>query len=82
MEQMEGLYAPFTAPFMTAITPTPGPYKNSVFTDTQRPPRFAFGEEGKISFQPGDFGLDFSAGIRYGRSHGHRHVHHQTQVAP
>ncbi len=82
MEAMQGLSAPFTAPFMTAITPTPGPYKNGSFIQNQRPPRFAFGEEGKISFQPEDSDWIFAAGVRYGRSHGNRHVHHQTQVAP
>ena len=48
-----------------------------IFTDNQRPPRFAFGFEGKITFQPEDSDWIFSAGIRYGRSHANRHIHHQ-----
>ncbi len=78
---MEGLNAPFTAPFMTAITPTPGPTKGISFTGSQHPPRFAFGEEGKISFQPEDSDWIFSAGIRYGRSHGRQHVHQAARTS-
>ena len=45
----------------------------------QRLPKFGFGEEGKISFQPDDSDWVFSAAIRYGRSGNVRHVHHQTR---
>ena len=81
MEMMQGLSSPFTAPFMF-ITPTPAVYKGSSFTGDQRPPRFAFGEEGKITFQPDGSDWSFSAGIRYGRSHATRHLHHQTPGTP
>ncbi len=94
MEQMQGLYTPFTAPFMSAPTPQAGIYHGNslfkLFADqpdvyqgdlpgaAQRPSRFAFGGEGKITFQPEDSDWVFSAGIRYGRSHSKRHTHHQT----
>ncbi len=77
MEQLEGLSAPVTAPFMS-ITPTPGVYKGFPFTGIQNAPRFAFGEESAISFQPEDSNWIFSAGIRYGRSHTKRHTHQQS----
>jgi len=78
MEQLQGLTAPFTAPFMTAITPTPGPYSDDIFLKGQTPPRFAFGLDGKISFQPEDTDWIFSAAVRYGRSHANKHIHHQS----
>jgi hypothetical protein len=88
MEMMQGLSSPFTAPFMSFI-PTPNPvvvpaaqpYPSGIFVDNQRPARFAFGLEGKIAFQPENSDWIFSAGIRYGRSHANRHVHHQSAAA-
>ena len=79
-ELMQGLGHPFTADFMS-ITPTPGVYQQDSLTSTQRPPRFTFGGDAKITFQPEDSDWIFSAAIRYGRSHSSRHVHHQS-VAP
>ena len=76
MEQMQGVTGSFTAPFMS-VTPTPAPYRGNIFD--QSAPRFSFGEDGKISFQPEDSDWIFSAGIRYGRSHSNRHAHHQTK---
>jgi len=81
VEQIEGAGSPFTAPFMS-VTPTPPPYKGISFPDIQHPARLAFGEEGKITFQPEDSDWVFSAGIRYGRSHKNRHVHHQMSGIP
>jgi iron complex outermembrane receptor protein len=40
---------------------------------------FSYGGEGSISFQPSDSDWVFSAAVRYGRSHGARHVHEQPQ---
>ncbi len=82
MELMQGLADPITAPFMTALSPTPAPYHDNIFLNGQKPSRHAFGLEGKLSFQPEDTDLIFSAGIRYGRSHSKRHIHNQTQVPP
>jgi iron complex outermembrane recepter protein len=44
----------------------------------QRLPKFSFGEDGKISFQPEDSDWVFSASVRIGRSGNSRHVDHQT----
>jgi len=82
LQQIHGLGSSFTAPFMTAISPTPGPYSDNIFTSGQRPPRFALGFDGEITFQPEDSDWVFSAGIRYGRSHTNRHIHHQTVQPP
>ena len=38
----------------------------------QKPARFSFGGEGKISFQPEDSNWIFSAGVRYGRANSTR----------
>lgn len=80
MEQMQGLSSPFTAPFMTAITPVPGPYSGNIFGKGQKPPHFAFGLEGKVAFQPENSDWVISAGVRYGRSHANRHIHQQSPV--
>jgi hypothetical protein len=76
MEQAQGMSSPFTAPFMS-ITPTPDVYKGVSFIEGQKGPHFAFGEEGKLSFQPAGSDWVFSAGIRYGRSNAKRHKHNQ-----
>jgi len=81
LEMIQGTSRPFTAPFMF-LTPTPGPYQEDSLIDTQRPSPHAFGLEGKVSFQPENSDWIFSAGVRYGRSHTRRHVHHQTAVPP
>ena len=77
VDLMQGLAHPFTADFMSII-PTPDVYKQDSLTSTQRPPRFTFGGNAKITFQPEDSDWIFSAGIRYGRSHSNRHIHHQS----
>ena len=77
---INGTGSSFTAPFLQ-VTPTPGPFTNGSPVELQRPPRFTFGGEGKLSFQPEDSNWVFSAGIRYGRSSNRRDVHHQTQVS-
>ena len=81
MELLQGFSAPVIAPFMT-VTPTPDIYKGFPFADSQRAPRFAFGEEGKISWQPENSDWIFSAGIRYGRSHANKHTHKQAAAPP
>lgn len=78
MEQVQGVSAPFSPPFMTAISPTPGPYANNIFSDTQRPGRLAFGFDGAAMFQPGGSDWILSVGLRYGRSNTNRHVHQQS----
>ncbi|HVP85372.1 MAG TPA: Lpg1974 family pore-forming outer membrane protein [Rhizomicrobium sp.] len=77
MEMMQGISSPFSAPFMFK-TPTPGPYYGNIFTDGQKPPHFALGLDGKISFQPKESDWSFSVSLRYRRSSTNRHLHHQT----
>ena len=79
MEMMNSFSSPFTAPFLLQ-TPTPDPFKGESPIDAQRTPRYALGLDGKVTFQPQDSDWTFSAGIRYGRSHGNKHVHHQTAI--
>jgi hypothetical protein len=81
MEMTQGTTAPFTAPFMFQPS-EPVVYKGISFTDLQRPARFAFGAEGKLTFQPDDSDWKFSAGIRYGRSNATRKKHGQTPAPP
>lgn len=44
----------------------------------QKPLDSSFGFEGKISVEPESSDWMFSAGVRYGRSSGAKHIHHQT----
>lgn len=78
MEAVQGVSTPFTAPFMSANSPTPGPYANKIFTDTQRPAHLAFGLDGSATFQPKGSDWLFSVGVRYGRSGTNRHSHQQS----
>lgn len=77
-ETVQGVSSPFTAPFMTAISPTPGPYANDIFLHNQRPARMALGFDGSVLFQPQGSDWVFSVGVRYGRSQTNRHVHQQS----
>ena len=54
------------------------PYNFVSPLEIQRPPRQAFGGEGKISFQPKGTDWVFSAAVSYGRSNGSKDVHQQT----
>jgi len=82
MESLSGTSSPFTAPFML-LTPTPDPYKNGGSPiSEQKPPLYAFGESGKITYQPEDSDWVFSASMLFGRSHSNRHAHHQTAIPP
>ena len=42
---------------------------------------WSYGGDTNISFEPGDTGLIFSVGLRYGRAHGRHHLHEQTNEA-
>ncbi|HEV2562228.1 MAG TPA: hypothetical protein VGT78_08800 [Rhizomicrobium sp.] len=57
-----------TSPVLGHITPL----------QAQKPPKFSFGEEGKISFEPEDSNWIFSASVRIGRSGNSQEVDHQT----
>ncbi len=65
------------APRFILATPRPAPETMSPLS-MEHPPRFDFGEEGKISFEPGGSNWVLSAAIRYGRSASHQHVHQQS----
>jgi hypothetical protein len=45
----------------------------------QRPPGFAIGEEGKVSFTPDNSDWIFSASVRYGRANAAKHLHYQSE---
>ncbi len=47
-------------------------------SQAQNPLPFTFGGVGKLSFEPSNSDLVFSAAIRYGRSSNKKKVHHQT----
>jgi iron complex outermembrane recepter protein len=65
----------FTPSFMASITQA-----NLLSAmNVQKPPTYALGLEGKISFQPDSSDWVFSASVRYGRSQAARHRHQQTQ---
>jgi iron complex outermembrane recepter protein len=77
MESVSGQGEIFAPPFLAANPNSP--VLGSVTPlQAQRPPKFDFGENGTISFQPEGSDWLFSAAIRYGRSGHKRHVHHQT----
>ncbi|HEV2561546.1 MAG TPA: hypothetical protein VGT78_05340 [Rhizomicrobium sp.] len=77
MENVSGQGEIFAPPFLAANPNSPvlGPVTP---LQAQKPPKFGFGEEGKISFQPEDSDWIFSAAIRYGKSSNAREVQHQT----
>lgn len=74
LERLSGNAPPFAPAFFSLMTPA----NLAPMVDSQRPSPYAFGEEGKISFEPEGSDWIFSASIRYGRSHAARHLHHHT----
>jgi len=77
MENISGQGEVF-APAFLAANPNSSVLGPVTPLQAQRPPKFSFGEEGRISFQPEGSDWIFSAAIRYGRSGNFRHVDHQT----
>jgi hypothetical protein len=77
LERVDGANGRFSAPFLTKA-PTPAPFSPISPLDAGRAPRYGFGEEGKISFDPNGTNWVFSAAIRYGRSNSNKTVKHQT----
>jgi iron complex outermembrane recepter protein len=77
MENVSGQGEVFAPPFMAANAGSSvlGPVTP---LQAQQPPKFSYGEEGKISFRPEGSDWIFSAGLRFGRSNDFKHVHHQT----
>jgi len=63
---------PFTGKMIAAGFPSP--------VVTERPPRYAVGGEGRISFEPIGSDWKFSAAIRYGRSNGDKRFHQSKNI--
>ena len=81
LDRVDGGQQAFAPPFVannpgsTAFDPiSPG--------QAQRPPRFSFGGEGKLSLQPEDSNWVFAASVRYGRSNGQRNIHQTAKNGP
>jgi hypothetical protein len=71
LERVDGGQEKFAPSFVSGID-------LSEFTSplvVQRPPRYATGFEGNLSFQPEGSDWVFSAGVRYGRSNGSKKLH-------
>jgi hypothetical protein len=67
----------FAPPFVTKLLENPFTSPNEV----QRSPRYSFGEESRISFQPEGSDWSFTAAIRYGRSNSSGNMHEETVPA-
>jgi hypothetical protein len=78
LERTQGGQDPFLPPFLQS-DPRPG-FEEVSPASTQRPPRYAVGGEGKVTFAPEGSDWSFSVGVRYGRSNGAKHLHQQTTV--
>ena len=76
LEQSSNSVEPFAPPFITEHLG--GAYNAVSPLSAERFPRFGFGGEGSISFQPQESDWVFTAGIRYGRSNGGKRLHQQT----
>jgi len=79
LERMSGLGDAYEAPYML-VSPTPEPYIKGSPIEAQRPSRYSFGGEGKLSFQPEGSDWSLSANVRYGRSRNYRNVMQQTDI--
>ena len=77
LERIESSQPSFSPPFIQNAPDTTAPVSPAA---AQRPPQYANGAEGKLSFEPAGTDLLFSAGIRYGRSNGGKHIHQQTRL--
>jgi hypothetical protein len=84
MEYLQGTSRPFVAPFMSVpprvtgdIILPPDSYSTDIFPENQQVSRSALGLQGRVDFHPEGSDWVFSAGIRYGRSHTHKHGHEQ-----
>jgi hypothetical protein len=78
MDKVGGQGEAFAPPFLSANLASAVIWNGATPLDAQKSPKFAFGEDGKISFQPENSDWVFSAGVQIGRSGNDRRVHHQT----
>jgi hypothetical protein len=76
-ERVGGSQELFVPPFMTSI---PAPLVSPVGIENTM--SWAYGADGKVSFQPEGSDWIFSAAVRYGRAQGAKHTHQQTAHGP
>jgi len=76
LNRIQGGETPFLPPFLN--TGDPRPFETVPSAAIQRPSRYSFGGEGKISFQPHGSDWSLMAAVRYGRSSSAKHLHQQT----
>ena len=77
-ERMDNGSEVFAPPFFAQASST----DRSVMTDAQASLPYSIGGEGKITFAPEASDWVFSAAVRYGRSNGTKHLHHQGLPPP
>jgi hypothetical protein len=78
LERLTNEQENFAPPFVTTLLENP-------FTPpskAQKPPRYSFGQEGRLLFSPSGSGWIFSASVRYGRANSSGSVHEETRAAP
>ena len=78
LEAMTGMQKPVDPRFFSIDAPT----VDAIRKAPQFGPLFNFGNEAALSFQPEDSDWVFSGTIRFGRSSGMNHAHHQSKVGP
>ena len=78
LDRVQGGEDPFLPSFLSANAPRP--FETTPSSEIQRPPRYALGGEGKITFAPAGSDWSLTAAVRYGRSNSSKHVHQQTSV--
>jgi len=78
LERVDGGNTPFAPKFFDQASDTYAPVSP---VDAQRPSRYSYGGEGRITFQPEGSDWVLSAGLRYGRANGGRHVDKQLPAA-
>jgi hypothetical protein len=79
LERIDGKQQAFAPPFLF-VDHNPNPIDSAGILDLQRPARYGFGGEGRLSFSPDDLGWTFTISARYGRSNAARESHQQTSV--
>jgi len=70
-------YEDTMSPPFAVKTPRPG-FETDTPASLIRPPRYAVGGEGELTFQPRGSDWVFTASVRYGRSNSGKLYHHQT----
>lgn len=76
LNRIQGGETPYLPPFLSFTAERP--FETVPTSTVQRPGRYSFGGEGKISFQPHDSDWSLEAAVRYGRSSSEKHLHQQT----